>query len=307
MSIPQHYLAEQSMTVRPPFHALHVFCIVVREGGFRQAAQALHLTPSAVSRQVQALEGHLRQILFERTAGNAAALTAAGRQLHEQAAGKMAEIVGMLEPGGNPGNQASILVDTSVTLAMHWLIPQLTGFRQQYPHIRIDVRTADGDINPSAPVDVFLRRDGAELCGIPSQVFMREHCVLVSSPSFAAGLSSREPDNMYWLATAPRIGMRSRPDLWPLWSQAHGMDARTLAPAIEFDNTVLAIQAAVQRLGVLVVPEAFVAAMLENGTLQRLLPAAIESGTYSFAVGRQRASPRVDLFTQWLKERGNAA
>jgi len=294
------------MTVRPPLHALHVFCIVVREGGFRQAAQALHLTPGAVSRQVQALEEHLRQILFERAAGNAAALTAAGRQLHEQAAGKMAEIVNMLEAGGGSGNQATILVDTSVTLAMHWLIPQLTGFRQRYPHIHIDVRTADGDINPSAPVDVFLRRDVTELRGMPSQVFMREHCVMVSSPSFASGLCSREPGNMDWLATTPRIGMRSRPDLWPLWSQAHGMDARTLGPAIEFDNTVLAIQAAVQGLGVLVVPEGFVAAMLENGALERVLAAAIESGTYSFAVGRQRGSPRVALFTQWLKERGSA-
>ena len=84
------------------------------------------------------------------------------------------------------------------------------------------------------------------------------------------------------------------------------MDARTLGPAIEFDNTVLAIQAAVQGHGVLVVPEPFVAAMLENGTLERVLPAAIESGTYSFAVGRQRGSPRVDLFTQWLEERGSA-
>lgn len=294
------------MTVRPPLHALHVFCIVVREGGFRQAAQALHLTPGAVSRQVQALEEHLRQVLFERAAGNSAALTAAGRQLHEQAAARMAGIVDLLEPGGGASSQSSILVDTSVTLAMHWLIPHLAGFRQQYPHIQVDLRTTDGDINPSAPVDVFLRRDTAELRGLPSQVFMHERCVLVSSPAFASGLQQHQPEDMHWLATVPRIGMLSRSELWSGWSQAHGMDARALAPTMELDNTVLAIQAAVQGLGVLVVPEAFVSAMLEGGTLQRLHPGCIESGTYSFAVGRQRASPRVESFTQWLKERGNA-
>lgn len=288
------------MTVRPPLHALHVFCAVVREGGFRQAAHALHLTPGAVSRQIQALEEHLKQVLFERAAGNAAVLTAAGRQLHHQAAGKMAAIAGLLEAGGGPGGQMTILVDTSVTLAMHWLIPQLPNFRQRYPHIRVDVRTGDGDITPSAPVDVFLRRDPAEFRGLASQRFMSERCVLVASPATAA---------TPFVAEAPRIAMRSRPDLWPSWSQAFGVPAAALAPALELelDNTVLAIQAAIQGLGVLVVPEAFVAPLIGSGALRRIVPDKIETGSYSFAVGRQRASARVDTLTRWLMERGALA
>ncbi|HEY0590031.1 MAG TPA: LysR substrate-binding domain-containing protein [Pseudoduganella sp.] len=294
------------MPARPPLHALHVFCAVVREGGFRQAAQALYLTPGAVSRQVQALEEHLKQVLFERSSGNAAALTAAGRQLHERTAGKLADLIQALEPGGASTGQHSILVDTSVTLAMHWLIPQLADFRQRYPHIQVDVRTVDGDINPAAPVDVFLRRDPAELRGLPSQRFMPERSILVSSPHFASALRTRPAASMRWLGKVARIGTRSRPDLWAGWSQEHGLDAQTLAPTIEFDNTVLAIQAAIQGLGMLVVPQAFVAAMIASGALQRVLPASIDTGFYSYAVGRRRASPRVDLFTQWLRERGNA-
>lgn len=294
------------MTVRPPLHALHVFCAVVREGGFRQAAQALHLTPGAVSRQIQALEERLKQVLFERASGNAATLTGAGQQLHDRVAAKLAEIVGALEPGAGLSSRQSVLVDTSVTLAMHWLIPQLPDFRQRYPHIHVDVRTVDGDINPSAPFDVFLRRELAELRGLPSQPFMRERSVLVASPACAAALRRRQPANMRWLANAARIGMRSRPDLWPSWSEAYGMDACALAPTLEFDNTVLAIQAALQGMGVLLVPEAFAAAMLDSGALQRMHAASIDTGSYSFAVGRQRASARVDLFTRWLTERGKA-
>lgn len=291
------------MTVRPPLHALHVFCAVVREGGFRQAAQALHLTPGAVSRQVQALEDHLKQVLFDRAAGNAAALTAAGRQLHEQAAGKLAAIVDLLEPAGGAGGRLTILVDTSVTLAMHWLIPQLPDFRRRYPQLHVDVRTGDGEINPCAPVDVFLRRDPAEFRGLASQPFMPERCVLVASPAVAATLPAA-PAGGPGLAAAPRIGMRSRPDLWPGWGRAFGLPARALAPTLELDNTVLAIQAALQGLGVLVVPQPFVAPMIDSGTLRRIVPASIETGSYSFAVGRQRASARAGLFTQWLIERG---
>jgi len=295
------------MPIRPPLHALYVFCAVVREGGFRQAALALHLTPGAVSRQVQALEEHLKQVLFERSSGNAAALTAAGRQLHERTAGQMAGLLHALEPGSVSTGQHSILVDTSVTLAMHWLIPLLPDFRQRYPHIQVDVRTVDGDINPAAPVDVFLRRDPAEFRGLPSLRFMPERSILAASPAFVSTLRTRPAAGMRWLSKVARIGTRSRPDLWPGWSEAHGLDAQALAPTIEFDNTVLAIQAAIQGLGMLVVAEAFVAAMIASGALQRVLPASIDTGCYSYAVGRRRASPRVELFTQWLKERGNAA
>ena len=219
----------------------------------------------------------------------------------------MASLVQALEPAGVPAGQQSILVDTSVTLAMHWLIPQLPDFRQRYPHIQVDVRTVDGDINPAAPVDVFLRRDPAELRGLPSQRFMPERSILVSSPAFASALAARPAANMRWLGKVARIGTRSRPDLWPSWSAGHGLDAQALAPTIEFDNTVLAIQAAIPGMGMLVVPQAFVATMIASGALQRVLPASIETGCYSYAVGRRRASPRVDLFTQWLKERGDAA
>jgi LysR family glycine cleavage system transcriptional activator len=288
------------MSVRPPLNALYVFCVVAREGGFRQAAQALHLTPGAVSRQIRTLEERLGQVLFDRGTGNSATLTLAGRRLHDGVAARMADIVAALDTAGRPRRQASIVVDTSVTLAMHWLIPQLPAFRQRHPDIHVQVRTTDGPINPAAPVDVFLRRDAAELRGLPSRVFMAERSVLAAAPAFRSARASR---SLRWLAGVPRIGTRSRQDLWPGWTRAHGLDPELLAPTLEFDNTVLAIQAALQGLGVLVVPEAFIAAMLDSGGLKLMHAARVETGTYSFAVGRKRASARVDAFTDWLEER----
>jgi len=292
------------MPLRPPLNALHVFCVVAREGGFRQAAQALHLTPGAVSRQIQTLEARVKQVLFDRGTGSSATLTRAGRQLHDRVAAKMADVVEVLEATGRARRQASIMVDTSVTLAMHWLIPQLPAFRQRYPDIHVHVRTAEGDINPSAPVDVFLRREAAELRGLPSRIFMAERSVLAASPAFRSALNLRASRSMRWLTGVPRIGTRSRQDLWPGWSKAHGLAPEALEPTLEFDNTVLAIQAAIQGLGVLVVPEAFIAAMLDGGGLKLMHASRVETGTYSFAVGRKLASARVDAFTDWLEERG---
>lgn len=288
------------MATRLPLNALHVFCVVAREGGFRQAAHVMHITPGAVSRQISTLEEHLKQTLFERGAGSAAALTPAGRRLHERAADRMAAITELLEEGGRPGRTATILIDTSVTLAMHWLIPQLRYFSERHPGIHVQVRTVDGDIDPVAPVDVFIRREVSELRGLPSRMFMVERSVLVAGSSFMAPQNLDASGDMKWLRRVTRIGTRSRPDLWPRWSEAHGLNAAALEPILVFDNTVLAIQATLQGLGVLVVPELFIAEMLAIGTLRRLHAKGLHTGAYSFAIGRQRESLRVALFTEWL-------
>lgn len=80
----------------------------------------------------------------------------------------MAAIQQVLNAGGRAPRQAAILVDTSVTLAVHWLIPQLSAFRERHPQIQVHVRT-DGAIDPSSPADVFLRREVAELRGLPAR------------------------------------------------------------------------------------------------------------------------------------------
>lgn len=288
------------MASRPPLNALHVFCAVVRAGGIRLAAHALSVSPGAVTRQVQVLEQHLSVRLLERGAGSTCALTPAGRRLYERIGDKMAAIDEALDGARGTAKPSTILVDTSVTLAMHWLIPGLRAFSERHPRIRVQVQTVDGDIDPASPADVFIRREVSELCGLPSRVLMTERSVLVSSPSFLPDGARRGSRGMRWLAKVPRIGARSRPDLWPRWCATHGVAAGGLEPTLEFDNTVLAIQATVQGLGVCVVPEIFVLPMLTGGVLKLLHADHIETGTYSYAIGRRRDSARVGTFLSWL-------
>lgn len=290
---------------RPPLNALHVFCVVVRSGGFRQAAAALHVTPGAISRQVRMLEEHLHTELFERTAGGLAIPTPAGARLHARVASEMDVITEAISPGGRSSRRSTLTIDTSVTFAMYWLMPCLKRFSERHPNIQVQVRTTDGPIPPASPADVFIRRDPAELRGLPSTVFMAEQSVLVASPAFQAKLSTRHKSGMKRLATVPRVATRSRPDLWQRWSGAHGLD-RSMPPAFEYDNTVLAIQAALQGMGVLVVPELFVSEMIATGALVLLSRERVRTGDYSFSIGRKKESARTIAFTQWLMSFGTA-
>lgn len=62
------------------FRQLRVFSEVARQLSFSKAAQALHLTPPAVTMQIKELEGHVGLPLFERT-GRKVALTTAGEYM----------------------------------------------------------------------------------------------------------------------------------------------------------------------------------------------------------------------------------
>lgn len=282
------------MTRRSPWNALFVFCEAARCGSFKEAASLLCVTPGAVSRQILALEDHVGYRLFERSALGVA-LTAKGRQLHRRIAPKMAAIASEVEMLRGGARRSVVRVDAGVTLAMHWLIPRLGGFHEQHPEIAVEVSTSDGPIDLRRAGDVFIRREASELRSLQSQVFLEERAVLVAGPALLKGKPSAD-----WLSRQPRIGARSRQDLWPSWDVRPGSGGRALAPTIEFDNTVLALQATCQGLGIMVAPLLFVQPMLDARLLRLLSPRSVQSGTYAFAMRNRRNPAAVQTFTNWL-------
>jgi LysR family transcriptional regulator, glycine cleavage system transcriptional activator len=286
------------MSTRLPLNALHVFCTVVQAGGVRPAAELLCVTPGAVSRQLQALESQLGETLFERLPGRVS-LTPAGQRLHQRAAAPLASLAELLAGGPKRAARASLVrVDCGVTLAMHWLIPRLRGFAEHHPRIEVQVRTTNGDIDANSPADVFIRRETHELRDLPSETFLAERALLVASASHPA---LPAPAGRRGLARWPRIAARSRPDLWPTWATAQRLPVADWEPTLWFDNTVLAIQAAAQGLGLCVLPELFITDLLQTGTLRPVLPRRIDSGSYALAVGRGRDAARVRHFIDWLR------
>lgn len=286
------------MASRPPLNAVFVFCEAARCGSFKLAAQRLCVTPGAVSRQIQALEEHLGHALFDR-GPQGVTITRKGQLLHDRVAGKMASIQSEVELMRGGGRKAVIRVNAGVTLGMHWLIPRLAAFTDAHPDIQVQLETSDGPVDPGSAVDVFIRRDPAGLRGIAATAFLDELSVLVASPRLAR---SRSALGLAQLSRLVHIGARSRPDLWPRWCAHHGLDEAEHRPTLEFDNTVLAIQAACEGLGVMVVPLQFIGGMLDNGILTTLDGAKVRTGAYWFVTRARREGRRVNAFTEWLQQ-----
>lgn len=286
------------MASRPPFTAIFVFCAAARCGSFKLAAQELCVTPGAVSRQIQTLEEYLGHALFERGSG-AVRLTRKGVHLRERVAEKMYSIgleVNLMRSGAR---KSIIRVDVGVTVAMHWLIPRLAEFSDANPDIEVQILTSDGPIDLTKRMDLYVRREPSEFRGLHPERFLEEYSVLVASPKFVAREGVFSVRDM---ARRVRIGSKSRPDLWPQWSRHHAIVEGDYQPTVEFDNTVLAIQATVEGLGVIVVPKMFVTSMLECRLLVLLDSTSIPTGFYSYVAGTRRVSEASRTFTTWMRQ-----
>lgn len=279
-----------------PLNALRVFVSVARRRSIRLAADELCVTPGAVSRQIQGLEAHLGEALFVR-GHRSLSPTAAAAALLARVAPAFDEIalaVAALRSGGRPP-QAVLTVDVTPTFAMHWLIPRLPAFRAAHPEVSLRLVTSQGPVRPSPAVDLHVRRDPGHFSGLDSAAFLAETARLVAVPDFWADLAAAAGD----LSGRPLIRMGSRPDLWPRWFAAGGAAANP--NFIEFDNTILAIQAACQGLGIALIPTLFLDSLFAEGILATPPLPALASGRYYLLTGRG-GSPAAATFAEWLRQ-----
>ncbi|MDO4262469.1 MAG: LysR family transcriptional regulator [Eubacteriales bacterium] len=117
-----------------------VFLTVVEQESFQKAAQALNLTPSAVSHAVSAMETELGSALFTRSK-QGIYLTNYGKELFpyiqrvmnsEEYLQQAVAQIGGLQKG-------VVRVGTFSSACVEWLPSLLQGFRQEYPGVRVDI------------------------------------------------------------------------------------------------------------------------------------------------------------------------
>ena len=118
----------------PPLNAVRAFVAAARHQSFTHAALELHVTHSAISRQVKALEAHLGVDLFERKTRQVL-LTAAGHQFHAQVGPALAQIGAAAQALRGDAGLRSVKINVRPSFAVRWLIPRLPeGENEIYFH-----------------------------------------------------------------------------------------------------------------------------------------------------------------------------
>jgi LysR family glycine cleavage system transcriptional activator len=140
----------------PSLNNLKAFAAAAHFNSFKVAAEALNVTPTAISHQIKHLEQFLNVLLFERQVRQVV-LTAEGEKLAATTERMFSELSNTLTELTKPATQITVSCCTS--FATLWLAPKLADFLQRYPDIDVQILASDSlqDFSAAAQLDIALR------------------------------------------------------------------------------------------------------------------------------------------------------
>ena len=285
---------------------LKTFHAAAEAGSLTGAAELLHLSQSAVSRQISALETDLGVKLFHRhTRG--LLLTEPGRVLFE-AAGEIHARVTLAdaalqdirdEPSG------TLRVTAPTALGAIWLAPRLARFYAAFPQIRIRLLLLDHELDISnLEADIAIRPWPSSQNDVIQRKLMQVDQHLYAAPAYVerkgAPKGAEDLDRHDFVAYGPRH-LAPIPNLnWPLTlGQTEG--ARPREAIIEANTINGMMKAAEAGLGLAGLPD-YVAR--ENDRLIQVMPeqAGPPFEVYLLYPQELRGSRRVAAFGEFLSE-----
>lgn len=280
----------------PPLNSLRLFEASARLLSFKNAAEELLLTPSAVSHGIQSLEEWLGVPLFLRTT-KGLVLSEAGntyipivRQALDLLASGSAQIV-------NKHSLGQLSISAAPTFGARWLLPRLHKFRELHPDIHIVIDTSHERAELSdAGVDLAIRMGRGNWQGVIADRLMAEEMVPVCAPS----IYDRVRD-LADIEQAPLIHVTSTSEDWAVWATETGRVAPDPAKGLRFDTIHMAFQAACQGLGVAIGRKPLVNAELASGSLVEVWEAVFSNTSYWLVGAESRADdPRIVAFRSWI-------
>ncbi len=275
---------------------LRTFEVAARHASFSKAAAELNITQAAVSRAVRILEQRLGFPLFERSA-NRLTLTLQGEKLGTGLSVRFGAISDLVAEVATLKATRSLTVGVGSTFAMRWLIPRLASFHDAHPNI--EVRVAMGYKHDSFSDDwtCGIRFQNVNWTGYVVEPLFEADLVTVCSPAVAERLKT--PADLRGETILSVNGLRED---WELW-----LAAASLAPleaSISFASHAMALQAALDGIGVAVAPFPFVANDVRAGRLVAPFAFRVPNGRPWALIYKpfRRESPELGEFRKWLLE-----
>jgi LysR family transcriptional regulator, glycine cleavage system transcriptional activator len=286
----------------PPLNPLHVFEVAARVGSFTRAADILSVSPSAVSRQIAALESFLDIRLFHRAReGNV--LTEVGQEYYRAIAPAFEIITVATDRVARAQTSAPLNVRVPATFAVHFLIPRLSGFKEEHPGTNVRIITGFGSVDfVREDVDVSIQLGSGDWSGTQSKMLFANWVQPMCNPElFKHGEPIKSIDELrcYRLLIS-----KNKQNDWRNWLKVMGRADFSLdeVEVVEFPNSMLAYQAAADGLGIVIGELPLLLPEFSGLRLVRLFEKSIRQGSY-YAVWRAETGPglKARQFLSWLE------
>ncbi|MCS4284148.1 DNA-binding transcriptional LysR family regulator [Pseudomonas sp. BIGb0278] len=285
----------------PPLNALRAFEATARLNSVSQAAEQLHVTHGAVSRQIKVLEEHLGVALFVKD-GRGVKLTDAGVRLRDASVDAFDRLRGVCAELSRDVSEAPFVLGCSGSLLARWFIPRLGRLNAELPALRLHLSAGEGDLDPRRPgLDALLvYAEPPWPADMQVHVLAAERIGPVLSPHFAGSQSLRNAPAAALLQQA-LLHTTSRPQAWPTWAAQHGLSTSELQLGQAFEHLYYLLEAAVAGLGVAIAPQPLVADDLRAGRLIAPWGFSPTNAALALWVPRRAADGRAEQLAQWLR------
>lgn len=277
---------------------LRVFDAVCRAKGISRAAEALHVTPGAVSQQIKQLESGLGVQLF-RKSGREIELTAVGEGLAHRVFDAFDRLNDALDDASEIRLEKRLRLKVTPSLAIRWLVPRLSGFYAKHPDMDLEIATtARADDIRLEGADCAIRHGMGEWTDVELDHLFDDEFLPVCAPSLASQLQAPRD-----LLQANLLHSMMRPEAWDLWFASADLSSAPRSRGMTLANAALCYQAAADGLGVAIAQRAYIDEDIRNGRLVVAVDhvARTERGYYLVCDPLKASAVPVRLFREWIR------
>lgn len=284
----------------PPLNALRAFEAAARFNSISQAADELHVTHGAVSRQVRLLEEHLGVALFSKE-GRGLKLTDSGIRLRDVSADVFSRLRAACAELQQGQADAPFVLACPGSLLARWFIPRLDRLNRELPDLRLQLSASEGELDP--------RRSGVDATlwfaeppwPADMQVFelAAERIGPVLSPRYAHFAALHQAPAAALLGE-PLLHTSSRPQAWPSWAGSNGLDTDALKLGQGFEHLYYLLEAAAAGLGVAIAPQQLVTDDLAASRLVAPWGFVETPARLALWVPARRLDKRAEQLAAWL-------
>ena len=287
--------------------ALLFFNTIAKHLNLVRAAQELHLTQGALSRQLKALEEHLGVELFKR-GPRGLSFTQEGELLYDYSRRAFDTLRTGLRHLSVVAERETLVLSVARSFALRVLGSRIAAFVRANPWVdlRIDIHRYFADLGSSG-ADISIRLGDGQWEADRIQALSDDAVWAVAHPEVAARLgASKEPgrtEGVLLLRNTER-------DYWDSWLAA-GHPAIPLkdTEALRFNDSATMLEAVGAGAGICLTRATLVRDALAAGSLVRLCDDELRDGLryYALCSPRSGAKKAVDCFMRWLAVEFGAA
>ena len=280
-----------------PLNALRTFEAVASRLSFAKGAEALNVSPAAVSSQVRALEQRLNQPLFHRH-GRHITLTETGRKLLPGVQRGLAELRQAVQIVSQDRSEGVLNVSMMPTFLQKWLMPRLTEFYDVEPQIDLRINADNTQVNfEHSDFHAAIRFGTGKWPGVKAARMLDDWILPVCSPRMLQEIGPLQ--SIGELQEHDLLFVES--EVWDAWFRVLGESGRDSHWPLLNDSLSI-LMAAEQGQGIALSRWSLVARDIAAGRLVRPIDTVVRTdwSYYFVAPPHYYDLPKVAAFRNWI-------